>query len=339
MNTGIEALQGTNALREAEGPKDTTSRREGVAPQGTTSLREVVLVTGISGSGKSIALHALEDAGFFCVDNLPPELLREFLRLEHERSQRRVAIAVDVRSAGSLPHLLPLMEELRGEGVAIISVFLDATTDALVRRFSETRRPHPLSDQGTDPAPAHPAQHAQDPGPESRRALVDAIELERELLAELREVSTVMDTSQLRPAQLRAWVRNLVHADASRLTLVFESFAFKHGVPLDADYVFDVRVLPNPYYIRELRPKTGRDAEVAAYLQAQPEAMEMLAQIEAFLTRWLPAFEQDQRSYLTVAIGCTGGQHRSVYFAETLARRFGTRAGTLVRHRELDARE
>lgn len=306
------------------------------APGEVHAPREVVLVTGISGSGKSVALHALEDAGFFCVDNLPPELLREFLRLEHERSERRVAIAVDVRSAGSLPHLLPLLEQLRGEGVSIISVFLDATTDALVRRFSETRRPHPLSDDNPKPGPA---RRRGDSTIDGRRALVDAIELERELLAELREVSTVIDTSQLRPAQLRAWMRNLVQADAHRLTLVFESFAFKHGVPLDADYVFDVRVLPNPYYIRELRPRTGRDAPVVAYLQAQPEATEMLSQIESFLVRWLPAFEADQRSYLTVAIGCTGGQHRSVYFAETLASRFGQRSGTLVRHRELDARD
>ncbi len=306
------------------------------APGEIHAPREVVLVTGISGSGKSVALHALEDAGFFCVDNLPPELLREFLRLEHERSDRRVAIAVDVRSAGSLPHLLPLLEQLRGEGVAIISVFLDATTDALVRRFSETRRPHPLSDDNPKPGPA---RRRSDSTIDGRRALVDAIELERELLAELREVSTVIDTSQLRPAQLRAWIRNLVQADAHRLTLVFESFAFKHGVPLDADYVFDVRVLPNPYYIRELRPQTGRDAPVVDYLKAQPEANEMLQQIETFLIRWLPAFEADQRSYLTVAIGCTGGQHRSVYFAETLASRFGQRSGTLVRHRELDARD
>jgi UPF0042 nucleotide-binding protein len=306
------------------------------APVEAHAPREVVLVTGISGSGKSVALHALEDAGFFCVDNLPPELLREFLRLEHGRSERRVAIAVDVRSAGSLPHLLPLLEQLRGEGVAIISVFLDATTDALVRRFSETRRPHPLSDDKPHPSPA---RRRGDSTIDGRRALVDSIELERELLAELREVSTVIDTSQLRPAQLRTWIRGLVQADAHRLTLVFESFAFKHGVPLDADYVFDVRVLPNPYYIRELRPQTGRDAPVVEYLQAQPEANEMLSQIETFLVRWLPAFEADQRSYLTVAIGCTGGQHRSVYFAETLASRFGQRSGTLVRHRELDARD
>ncbi|MBX3622239.1 MAG: RNase adapter RapZ [Rhizobacter sp.] len=297
---------------------------------------EVVLVTGISGSGKSVALHALEDAGFFCVDNLPPELLREFLRLEHERLQRRVAIAVDVRSAGSLPHLLPLIEELRGEGVIIRSLFLDASTDALVRRFSETRRPHPLSQEAT---PRAPARRRDDEAGVSHRALNDAIEMERELLAELREVSTVVDTSLLRPAQLRVWIRDLVEAQARALTLVFESFAFKHGVPLDADFVFDVRVLPNPYYVRELRAQTGRDGEVIAYLQAQPEVGEMLSQIEAFIARWLPSFEADQRSYLTVAIGCTGGQHRSVYLAETLAKRFASRGIALIRHRELDARD
>ena len=293
-----------------------------VAPGDTASSdREVVLVTGISGSGKSVALHALEDAGFFCVDNLPPELLRDFLRVEADHDVRRVAIAVDVRTTGALPHLLPLLEQLRGEGVAIRSLFLDADTDTLVRRFSETRRPHPLAKPAAD-------QH---------RALIEAIEIERELLAELREVSTVIDTSQLRPALLGAWVRDLVQVGARSLTLVFQSFAFKHGVPLDADYVFDVRVLPNPFYIRELRALTGRDDPVAEYIEAQPEAVAMLQDIEAFLRRWLPSFETDQRSYLTVAIGCTGGQHRSVYFAETLARRFGFDRPALVRHRELGA--
>ena len=314
----------------------TPSPRELVGPRVAPSLREVVLVTGISGSGKSVALHALEDAGFFCVDNLPPELLRDFLRLEHERLDRRVAIAVDVRSVGSLPHLMPLLQQLRAEGVAIQVVFLDASTDALVRRFSETRRPHPLS---ADVPEAGPDRRQADRGGENRRALVDAIELERELLAELRELATVVDTSQLRPAQLRVWMRDMVRAGSNRLTLVFESFAFKYGVPLDADYVFDVRVLPNPHYVRELRPLTGRDEPVAGYLRAQPEVGEMLGQIEAFIARWLPAFEDDQRSYLTVAIGCTGGQHRSVYFAQTLAERFRDRAATLIRHRELDARD
>jgi UPF0042 nucleotide-binding protein len=298
--------------------------------------REIVLVTGISGSGKSVALHALEDAGFFCVDNLPPELLRDFLRLEQVRLDRRLAIAVDGRSAGSLPQLLALLAQLREEGVAIRSVFLDASTDALVRRFSETRRPHPLSGQA--PSDALARRH-DDHATEGRRALVDAIELERELMAGLREVSTVLDTSQLRPTQLRTWMRDIVRAERNRLTLVFESFAFRHGVPLDADFVFDVRVLPNPHYVRELRPLSGRDEPVASYLRAQPEVAEMLGQIETFLARWLPAFEGDQRSYLTVAIGCTGGQHRSVYFAETLALHFRGRAATLIRHRELDARD
>jgi UPF0042 nucleotide-binding protein len=292
-------------------------------------LREVVLVTGISGSGKSIALHALEDAGFFCIDNLPPELLPAFLQLENRRQDHRVAVAVDVRSAGSLPHLLPLLERLRGDGVLIRSVFLDASTDALVRRFSETRRPHPLS------------QASQAPSTEAgvHRALIDSIELERGLLSELRAVSTVVDTSLLRPALLRQWMRDLVRAGSQRLTLVFESFAYKHGVPLDADFVFDVRVLPNPHYMRELRPQDGRDAPVAEYLDAQPEVRDMLSQIEAFISRWLPAFRNDQRSYLTVAIGCTGGQHRSVYLVEQLAKRFGGQTATLIRHRELDARD
>jgi RNase adapter protein RapZ len=236
-----------------------------------------------------------------------------------------VAVAVDVRTAGSLPHLVPLIEQLKSEGVRIRPIFLDASTDALLRRFSETRRPHPLT--------------AVPGGGDGSRALVEAIELERDLLSGLREISTVIDTSQLRPALLRSWVRSMVGARDAALTLVFESFAFKHGVPLDADYVFDMRVLPNPYYIRELRPLTGRDAPVAAYLEAQPEVAEMLSQIHVFLQRWLPAFEDDQRSYLTVAIGCTGGQHRSVYSVEWLAQRFDARYATLIRHRELDARE
>jgi RNase adapter protein RapZ len=284
---------------------------------------DVVLISGISGSGKSVALHALEDAGYFCVDNLPPELLREFVRLETERPSRRAAVAVDVRTAESLPLLVPLIRELQAEGVRIRPLFLDADNDTLIRRFSESRRPHPLSGFAVSG--------------DASRALGEAIDLERELLAALREVSTVVDTSQLRPAQLRSWVRDFVGARAGALTLVFESFAFKYGVPLDADFVFDVRVLPNPHYIRELRPLSGRDAAVADYLGAQPEVGEMLDQVEAFLRRWLPAFEEDRRGYLTVAIGCTGGQHRSVYLVEQLALRFADRGSTLVRHRELDA--
>jgi UPF0042 nucleotide-binding protein len=169
--------------------------------------------------------------------------------------------------------------------------------------------------------------------------LTDAIEMERALLSALREISTVVDTSQLRPAQLSLWVRELVGARGGALTLVFESFAFKYGVPLDADFVFDVRVLPNPHYIRELRPLTGRDAPVAAYLDAQPDVAEMLSMIEAFLRRWIGGFQDNQRSYLTVAIGCTGGQHRSVYLSEKLAQRLTGRGTVLVRHRELQGHE
>lgn len=293
--------------------------------QSAVGALDLVLITGISGSGKSIALHALEDAGYFCVDNLPPELLRDFIAVERQRESgsRHVAVAVDVRSAGSLPHLLPLLDGLRQEGVAVRPFFLDASTDALVRRFSETRRPHPLSADAASGA--------------SPRALVDAIELERELLAGLRELSTVIDSSQLRPTQLARWLRDAVGTKGTALTLVFQSFAFKHGVPLDADFVFDLRVLPNPHYIRELRPFNGRDAAVAGYLAAQPEVTEMLSQIEGFIGRWLEAFNDGQRAYLTVALGCTGGQHRSVYAAEQLALRFTPRATTLVRHREQDS--
>ncbi|WP_418317685.1 RNase adapter RapZ [Piscinibacter sakaiensis] len=303
-------------------PRQPAEQKTGPARQ------QIVVVTGISGSGKSVALHALEDSGFFCVDNLPPELLPQFLALGQARSQPRIAVAVDVRAVGSLPALLPQLVRMRAADLLVRTVFLDSSTDALVRRFSETRRPHPLS-QGM-----HLGRDIGD----GHRALIDAIELERELLADLREVSTVIDTSQLQPAQLRLWLRDLVDIREHRLTLVFQSFAYKQGVPLDADMVFDVRVLPNPFYVHELRALNGRDAAVADYLRVDADVAEMQDQIESFLDRWLPSFEADHRSYLTVAIGCTGGQHRSVYMAETLARRFAGRNATLVRHRELDER-
>lgn len=306
---------------------------------------DVVFLTGISGSGKSVAINALEDAGYFCVDNLPPELLRGLITLELARAEpqrRRVAVAVDVRSAQSLPSLMPILAELKAEGVRVKSVFLDASTDALVRRFSETRRPHPLlqANQPTRPfvgIPPMPDQ-VEEQLANQDQALIDTINLERELLEPLREVSAVIDTSLLRPAQLRAWIRNVVQAQPSRLTLVFESFAYKQGVPMDADFVFDVRMLPNPYYLKELRPLTGRDQAVIDYLRQQPEAAEMIGQIETFLLRWLPTLEGDQRSYVTVAIGCTGGQHRSVYCVEQLVERFVKRGVALARHREQDAR-
>jgi UPF0042 nucleotide-binding protein len=290
------------------------------APSG--QLRELVLVTGISCSGKSVALHALEDAGYFCVDNLPPELLHAYMNLAQPRYTHRVAIAMDVRAARSLPTLVPLIDGLRREGVAVRALFLDASTDALVRRFSETRRPHPLSQPEVG---------------DGRHALTEAIEIERLMLGDLRDLCTVIDTTTLKPAGLRAHLGQLLGTPTDRLTLVFESFAFKYGVPLDADYVFDMRVLPNPFYVRELRPLSGRDAPVAEFLARQPESAEMLQQIESFLRRWLPVLATDQRGYVTVALGCTGGQHRSVYMAEQLGQRFADRGSTLVRHRELDA--
>lgn len=288
---------------------------------------EVVLITGMSGSGKSVALHALEDAGYYCVDNLPPELLLPFVALEQEHKATRVAIAMDVRSASSLPLVPRQLADLRRQGIALQPIFLDATTATLVQRFSETRRRHPLSRKDVNVGEA-----------EHQHALVDAIELERELLADLREQAHVIDTSIIRSAQLQGYVKTLISAGASQLTLVFESFAFKRGIPMDADYVFDVRMLPNPHYEPELRPLTGRDAPVAAFLAHNADVMQMFNHIEQFLSHWLDALARDHRSYVTVAIGCTGGQHRSVYLVEKLTAAFSSRWVTLKRHRELDAR-
>lgn len=287
---------------------------------------QIVLITGMSGSGKSVALHALEDAGFFCVDNLPPELLVPFVALEKEHKATRVAIAMDVRTATSLPLLPEQLSVLKKQGIMVKSLFLDATTGTLVRRYSETRRKHPLSQSVSD----HAAR-------DQRRALVDAIELERELLAHLRENAHVIDTSIIRPSQLQGYVKSLISASSEQLTLVFESFAFKRGVPGDADYVFDVRMLPNPHYEPELRHLTGQDEPVAAFLRAQADVAQMLEHIQKFLTYWLDGLARDHRSYVTVAIGCTGGQHRSVYLVEQLMKLFEDKWVTLKRHRELEA--
>ena len=284
---------------------------------------EIVLITGMSGSGKSVALHALEDAGYYCVDNLPPELLLPFVALERQHGAKRVAIAMDVRSATSLPMVPAQLAELRTQGVHVKPLFMDAATDTLVRRYSESRRLHPLS------RPDDPDQH---------RALIDAIELERELLADLRDQAHVIDSSLIRSSQLQGYVKTLISAPSSQLTLVFESFAFKRGIPTDADFVFDVRMLPNPHYDAGLRELTGRDAPVVDYLERQPEVLQMAAHIEQFLQHWLGALARDHRSYVTVGIGCTGGQHRSVYLVEQLASRFAPHWTTLKRHREQDAR-
>lgn len=287
---------------------------------------EIVLITGMSGSGKSVALHALEDAGFYCVDNLPPELLVDFVDLEIQHQAQRVAIAMDVRSATSLPLVPHQLETLRARGIAIKLLFLDASADTLVRRYSETRRMHPLSQQRGAPS-----------GYDERRALVDAIELERELLNALRAQSHIIDTSAIRSAQLQSYVKTLVSSSTDQMTLVFESFAFKRGVPSDADFVFDVRMLPNPHYELGLKDLTGLDAPVQEFLLRQAEVQAMQDHIAAFLDKWLDAMVRDHRSYVTVAVGCTGGQHRSVYLVEQLAKHFAASRVTLRRHRELPA--
>ena len=286
------------------------------------TLLDMVLITGMSGSGKSVALHALEDAGYYCVDNLPPELLLPFVALEKVHGARKVAIAMDVRSATSLPQVPRQLQQMAEQGVAVQSIFLDASTDTLVRRFSETRRLHPLSRRDDS---------------DQQHALVDAINEERELLAELRERAHVIDTSMIRSSQLQGYVKALIASPATQLTLVFESFAFKRGVPVDADYVFDVRMLPNPHYESGLRELTGKDQAVINYLQGHAEVGDMVRHIEQFIGHWLQALVRDHRSYVTVAIGCTGGQHRSVYLVEQLAQAFGANWVTLKRHRELDA--
>ncbi len=283
----------------------------------------VILITGISGSGKSVGLNALEDAGYFCVDNLPPALLRALVATRINEGDLTLAVSVDARSAVSLSSLPADIQWLQEQGHDVKIIFLTAKTEALIPRFSETRRSHPLSHRiGSE-------------NPTDRLTLIECIRKEREMLAAIEELSHVIDTSGLSANKLRTWIKDLIGSERTPLTLLFESFAFKFGVPLDADLVFDVRVLPNPYYDVSLRPLTGRDAPVIEYLDAQPHAIELLNDIRSFIEKWLPAYKNDNRSYLTVAIGCTGGQHRSVYMTEHLAQYFQTSARVLLRHREL----
>ena len=285
-------------------------------------MLELVLITGMSGSGKTIALHALEDLGFFCIDNLPPNLLMPFLQTRPSEGMDRIAIAVDVRSASTL-HLLPtLLPEIRAGGGQIRLLFLDASTETLIKRFSETRRKHPLS--------SHP-QGALDQAMD----LGESIERERQLLGDLRNMALVIDTTHSRSHVLQQQIRQLLEVQSTQMTLVFESFAFKKGIPVHADYVFDVRMLPNPHYEPELSALTGLDAPVANWLQAQSAVHQMLSDIEGFLKQWLPALNDNNRSYVTVALGCTGGQHRSVFIAKTLKDRLGADWPTLIRHRDI----
>ena len=276
---------------------------------------QIILVSGLSGSGKSIAIAVLEDAGYYCVDNLPLAMLQSLVdHLGHE-GHTRIAIAVDARSGASFSQLPGVVEAMRSGGADVRIMFLEAKTLSLVKRFSETRRRHPLSSDTV--------------------SLAESIQMERALLEDVAELGHRIDTSDLSPSALSLWIKDLILQDRSRITLLFESFGFKHGIPLDADLVFDVRCLPNPHYVTELRPLTGRDPPVRDYLEASPDAMTLLADIRGFVENWLPCFIRDHRAYLTVAIGCTGGQHRSVYFAETLATAFRAHEQVLVRHRDL----
>ncbi len=287
----------------------------------------IVLITGISGSGKSVALNVLEDAGYYCVDNLPAQFIPELARYLAAEGYTHLGIATDIRSRESLARLPETLRSLSAEHEVRV-VFLTANTDSLVQRYSETRRRHPLSvrlaagEAGGTPAP-------------NETPLVEAIEMERELLSPLAESAHRIDTSNVRTNTLRAWIKDFIRDDNLQLTLLFTSFGFKHGVPSDADMVFDVRSLPNPYYDLQLRPLTGRDAPVIDFLQSQPMVLAMAEDIRAYVEKWLPSFVADNRSYLTVAIGCTGGQHRSVYIAERLANYFRAHGNVLVRHREL----
>ena len=285
----------------------------------------IILLTGISGSGKSVGLNALEDAGYFCVDNLPPSLLRALVDTRLSEGQQTLAVAVDARSASSLAELPADINWLREQGHHVEVVFLTAKTESLINRFSETRRSHPLSHR-----------IAPDAQPSDIPTLVECIWQEREMLSPIEGLGHLIDTSGLSANQLRAWIKELVQKDGRPLSLLFESFAFKFGVPLDADLVFDVRVVPNAFYDKALRPLTGRDQAVADFLNAQPDAIHLLGDIRGFIERWLPAYQRDNRSYLTVAIGCTGGQHRSVFMVEQLAKHFKDQARVLIRHRELD---
>lgn len=275
---------------------------------------QLILISGLSGSGKSVALKALEDSGYFSVDNLPATLIPSLTR-QLRSNEEKIAISVDARSAATIASLPDIIETLRGQQIDCRLIFLEANVESLARRFSETRRPHPLADRVN--------------------GLAACIEEERRVLADIAELGHRIDTSEVGPSVLRGWIKDLLNIDRSRITLCFQSFGFKHGIPLDADFVFDVRFLPNPFYDPKLRPLTGKDAEVIAFLREDLSVAHLIDDIASFLLRWLPAFARDNRSALTVAIGCTGGQHRSVYIANELTERFGSQQQVLVRHREL----
>ena len=274
----------------------------------------IVVISGLSGSGKSVALKVLEDTGFYCVDNLPAALLPETVEYLRLSGVADAGISIDARSGLGLTGLPGDLDRLR-QRYDLRVLFLTAKDATLVTRFSETRRRHPLAT--------------------GERSLEECIRAEREMLEGISANSHLMDTSDLSANNLRAWIKDILVLHNAKFTLVFESFGFKHGIPMDADLVFDVRCLPNPHYDVTLKPLTGRDGPVIAFLQSQAMAQEMLVDIHAYVAKWLPAYIKDNRNYFTVGLGCTGGQHRSVYFAETLADLFGEHQQVLIRHREL----
>lgn len=279
-----------------------------------------VVVTGLSGSGKSTALRVLEDLGFYCVDNLPVALLRRFVELwETSREEvHRVALGIDARERLFLEGFQGAFDELRRAGVRLEVIYLEASDDVLVRRFSETRRPHPAADRGS---------------------VADGIRKEREALRGLREVADrVIDTSAFTVHELRAAFRELlVSTDTPTLTISLVSFGYKYGLPTDADLAFDCRFLPNPFFIDDLRPKTGLDPSVADYVLKRDDSQELLRHVQELLAFALPRYQREGKSYLTIAVGCTGGRHRSVTIVEELRRRLEERGvRVLVRHRDIE---
>ncbi len=276
----------------------------------------LIILTGLSGSGKSVALRALEDSGFYCIDNLPATMLPLISQHVETNLHQNIAVSIDSRSAAieTLPNAITLLKD---SGHIVDLIFLEASTETLVKRFSETRRKHPLSDKET--------------------TLAESISHEQDLLANLSQIAHRVDTSNSNANALRKHIRELIAQPTNEMVLLFSSFGFKNGLPLDADFVFDVRSLPNPHYDHALRPLTGKDEAVASFLQNTPMALEMLADIKQFVEKWLFSFEQDNRSYLSIGIGCTGGQHRSVFFVEQLSAYFKTsKYKVIIRHRELD---
>jgi UPF0042 nucleotide-binding protein len=280
----------------------------------------LIIVSGLSGSGKTIALQALEDLGFYCIDNLPASLLLPFAEQlkSPAQSPRRAAVGIDARNSAFLDALPESLARLKALDIPYRIVFLEADEAVLVQRFKETRRKHPLTDLTTP--------------------LLEGIRQERKLLEPLAYDPAIrIDTTHTTPHELRSRVQDFAHGDsAGRMTLLFESFGFKNGTPIDADYVFDIRCLPNPHWQPELRAYTGRDPQVVTFLEQYPQVDKMFTDLCEFLGDWLPSFEEERRSYMTVAVGCTGGQHRSVYLVERLAAHFAGRGlRTQIRHREL----